>query len=248
MCSSDLYPSLFCFELWLKGKKKRKLYINTPIEVLKNKNFPICLGFDKATALEKSLLKSISNTIPYPECILNTDFVESDTYAFSGLALKINWNKENNDLANKIHSIIKTFTDQWRVLYEAIHIQQLDVYVTPLKIFEGGYNESFANQEAYTINNMFQKSSSRSVYWNIRLFNPTNDRREFTASATLYRHNNNTIYGSEYRENFIAEPNQTVYLQSYWGWDYPGQWEQNVYRVELCIENNIVGNIFFTIT
>lgn len=132
--SNFSYPFLFCFGLYLRCKKdKRKLYINTSIEALKNNGFPICFSFDKATAFEKKLLKLIPNYISGSGYIPNYNFIESDAY--SSLAIKINWDEENNDLVEKIYSIIKDFTDVWETLYETTYIQPLDICVTPLKFF-----------------------------------------------------------------------------------------------------------------
>ncbi|MEM7564450.1 MAG: hypothetical protein AAF353_15585 [Pseudomonadota bacterium] len=99
------------------------------------------------------------------------------------------------------------------------------------------------------VKNHFKKSSTRYVFTMINLKNLQWQLADQSVKIHIrYYHSDGRLYGDPVIEYDIPSNWEYAELWNGWGWDDPGNWPEDHYRVELWLDNREkIGESFFTI-
>ncbi len=124
-------------------------------------------------------------------------------------------------------------------------LEDLNARVDSLLFFEGGTVLPSLEERVYE--SRFAREESRYIYWELGLTHaPPGHRMDFSLEAVYYQ-SDGTVFARDAGAFFVEPGWQDSYHAMGEGWQAPGQWPEDRYRVDLYSEGDVIATGYFDI-
>lgn len=128
---------------------------------------------------------------------------------------------------------------------EAWSLPALGASVESLRFFEGSEATPGVDQRTYI--NTFARSTTRHIYWELKLTHPTREKREYFTIEEIWYGPDGVTFGQNKWQSFI-EPSWPASLHARsFGFSAPGHWRTGTYKVELSVGKEVVATGTFNV-
>lgn len=118
-----------------------------------------------------------------------------------------------------------------------------------LYFFEGDRNSELPNRNSPKINSTFDRNSSRYIFSVVRLKNNRwNESTQDVSIKVRYLRSDGSLFGEASINHHVPADWEYATLWTGWGWDTPGKWDRDNYRIELWLDDAVkIGDGFFQV-
>lgn len=118
--------------------------------------------------------------------------------------------------------------------------------VTSIRMFESGRDLTAYERRKYE--DTFVASQARYICWELQLAFPRpNSRIEFEIGARYHGSDGKLLFNQTHNSHILADWTTSIHSRG-WGSDQPGFWKPGRYRVDICVNEQVVGSRQFEVT
>ena len=126
------------------------------------------------------------------------------------------------------------------------YIQSLDAQVVVMRIFESSNPAVCGARTDYS--DSFNRSATRFIFWELSLSHPAPGQQTTLDIDWVYYRSDGSVFQQQVHNATLDASTLASTHCAGTGWDEPGQWAIDFYRVDLSVEGVLVASVTFQTT